>query len=156
VDGKRGNTYVGRAGEAVGTKKVSITEVEGVTGLVQRSSSNQQSPAPTPDKQSPDLSREALKFLFSPDGYLVREFILEETCNYVDALSRDSVRELFLRLGVSTSFVPAILRKMAPRLSDEDRKAVDGISRLVRQYVHVSTVIVLSWCYRASVTSPDS
>ena len=35
-----------------------------------------------------DATRSALKFFFSPDGYLIREFILEETCNVVDALNR--------------------------------------------------------------------
>jgi hypothetical protein len=152
VDGKRGDVYVGKGGDSVGTKKVSVTEVEGVTGLVQRSSSLSSSStnnaastgtgnsgsttsvaaSKSSNKDSSEVTRSALRFFFSDEGFQIREFILEETCNYVDALSRDSVRELFLRLGVSTSIVPPILRKLAPKLTEEDRKAVDGISKLVR------------------------
>lgn len=87
-----------------------------------------------PVKQSQskkDVTREALKFFFSEDGALVREFVLDEVCNGVDALSRDAVRELFVRLGIPSGRVPLLLRAMAPKLSDKDRKVVDSLVKLI-------------------------
>ena len=107
VDGQRGGVYVGKAGDARGTKQVSLVSaasVEGITGLVpgrggSSSASSNESPAGGPPDDS--STREALKFFFSNDGRLVREFVLEEVCNTVDALSRDATRELLISLGRS-------------------------------------------------------
>ena len=40
------------------------------------------------------MTREALKFFFSDDGAVLREFVLDEISAGVDALSRDALREL--------------------------------------------------------------
>ena len=107
VDGQRGGVYVGKAGDARGTKQVSLVSaasVEGITGLVPgRGGSSSVSSNEGPSGGPPDDSstREALKFFFSNDGRLVREFVLEEVCNTVDALSRDATRELLISLGRS-------------------------------------------------------
>ena len=113
VDGQRGGVYVGKAGDARGTKEVSMVSaasVEGLTGLVPgrggsstvggggastSTETSSSSGGPSDDKST----REALKFFFSNDGRLVREFVLEEVCNTVDALSRDATRELLISLG---------------------------------------------------------
>ena len=113
VDGQRGGVYVGKAGDARGTKEVALVSaasVAGITGLVPgRSGSSGDgvlgggslaateggSGGPSDDKST----REALRFFFSNDGRLVREFVLEEVCNTVDALSRDATRELLISLG---------------------------------------------------------
>lgn len=123
VDGIRGGVYVGKGGDSVGTKKVDLTGTSTTfaTATVAPASTD----APT------DVTKEALKFLFSDDGYLLREFILEETCNMVDALSRDAARELVIRVGIRGASVPPIFRALAPKLTDKDKKAVDSISKLL-------------------------
>ena len=124
VDGIRGGVYVGKGGDAVGTKKVNLAE----TAAFASSSS---SAAAAPAEQSSDVTKEALKFLFSDDGYLLRDFMLEETCNMVDALSRDAARELFIRLGVRGAAVPGIFRALAPKLTEKDKRTVDSIFKLL-------------------------
>ena len=123
VDGIRGGVYVGKGGDAVGTKKVNLAE----TATFASSSSSSSAPS----EGSSDVTKEALKFLFSNDGYLLRDFMLEETCNMVDALSRDAARELFIRLGVRGAAVPSIFRALAPKLTEKDKRTVDSIFKLL-------------------------
>ena len=128
VDGKRGDVYVGKGGESVGTKKVEISDNAGVSGLVQSVSvSSISSPSPQTNEnsqQTNEVARESLKFFFASDGYLIREFVLEEICNGVDAISRDAARELVIRLGVFNKGkgLPLLLKSMAPKLTAKDRK----------------------------------
>ena len=125
VDGIRGGVYVGKGGDSVGTKKVDLA---GLPNFATTSSSGSSASSPV---ESNDVTKEALKFLFSDDGYLLREFILEETCNMVDALSRDAARELVIRVGIRGAAVPPLFRALAPKLTDKDKKAVDSISKLL-------------------------
>lgn len=92
-DGMVNGRYVGQGGDAVGTKKVDL-------GKVVFASIPSPEAAPAPAKMPNDVTKEALKFLFSDDGYLLREFILEETCNTVDAISRDAARYVYIHLYV--------------------------------------------------------
>lgn len=133
VDGKRGDVYVGRAGEASGTKRVVISEAEGVTGLVQRAPSSTAAPAaPTANTgDNNDVAREALRFLFSDDGRTLRAFVLDEVCNGVDALSRDAARELVIRLGVPSRSIPPLIKAFAPKLTTQDKKVVDSLTKFV-------------------------
>jgi aarF domain-containing kinase len=124
VDGIRGGVYVGKGGDAVGTKKVNLADTTFASSGAAPSST---SPVDAPT----DVTKEALKFLFSDDGYLLRDFILEETCNMVDALSRDAARELFIRVGIRGAAVPSIFRALAPKLTEKDKRAVDSISKLL-------------------------
>lgn len=124
VDGVRGGVYVGKGGDAVGTKKVNLADT---TFASSGSAPSSTSPVDAPT----DVTKEALKFLFSDDGYLLRDFILEETCNMVDALSRDAARELFIRVGIRGAAVPSIFRALAPKLTEKDKRAVDSISKLL-------------------------
>ena len=139
VDGVRGNTYVGKGGDARGTRKVEVSDVSSldVRGLVQRRSSATPSLS-SPRSKEKDLTRDALRFFFSEEGALLREFMLDEICNTVDALSRDAVRELFIRLGLRGS-VPPILKALAPRLSDSDKRTVDNISKLINFLVGIDS-----------------
>lgn len=146
-DGVRGNVYVGKAGEATGTKKVVVADAEGVVGLVQsvttstESMSNNQSPKtnqegesavpPSPKKK---VVRAAFSFFFSDEGELFRVFVLDEVCGGIDALSRDAVRELVFRLGVRDQ-IPGIFKSLAPKLSDKDRSVVDSTIKLVSFFV---------------------
>jgi len=81
-------------------------------------------------QQTDGLAREALKFFFSPDGLLIREMVLDETCTAIDSISRDAARELVFQLGLDGAQIPLPLRALAPRLSEDDRKTVEGIRRL--------------------------
>ena len=130
VNGLRGNIYVGKSGDARGTRKVEISDVSNlnIRGLVQRRSVGSQ--VSSSSRSGGDSTREALRFFFSSDGALLREFMLDEICNTADALSRDAVRELFIRLGLQGR-VPPLLKALAPRLSDSDKRTVDNISKLV-------------------------
>jgi len=125
-DGMVNGRYVGQGGDAVGTKKVDLGEV-----VFASTPTPEAAPAPAPAKLPNDVTKEALKFLFSDDGYLLREFILEETCNTVDAISRDAARELFVRVGIRGAQVPGIFRALAPKLTEKDKKAVESISKLL-------------------------
>jgi hypothetical protein len=88
---------------------------------------------------SSSVTREALKFFFSPEGNILREFISEEIVNGIDALSRDALRELVVRLGIKSSGIPRLfskqqrqfLKALAPALSVEDKKVVDALETLV-------------------------
>ena len=122
VDGMRAGVYVGKGGDSVGTKKVDLSDTPVFASAVS---------APAKVDAPTDVTKEALKFLFSDDGYLLRDFILEETCNMVDALSRDAARELVIRVGIRGAAVPSIFRAIAPKLTEKDKKAVDSISKLL-------------------------
>lgn len=97
VDGQRGGTYIGKGGDAIGTKKVavdsstdSVGSVNGfstVSSTVDSTTTTFLTPTTTTTTATSgggndDITKEALKFLFSDDGYLLREFILEETCKF--------------------------------------------------------------------------
>jgi hypothetical protein len=43
-------------------------------------------------------------------GALIREFVLEEVCTSVDALSRDATRELLIALGLRGVPVPPLFK----------------------------------------------
>jgi aarF domain-containing kinase len=142
VEGVRGTRVVGAAGDFSGSQKVDIsdrdTDVGG--GKFRVSSSNQFTPGKInlnngngyrPDdsllaqtQEDKETVREALRFFFSPEGKVFREFMLEEIVTVVDASSRDAVRELARTLGLGGLGlpVPSLFRALNPSLSDKDRK----------------------------------
>jgi len=128
VDGIRGDTYVGTAGEAIGTKKVLVNNDDNVSGLVQRRRETSKEKNLNREKS---ITRDALKFFFNDDGKVFREFVLDEVSNGVDAISRDAVRELFIRLNIRGNTVPPLFKALAPKLTDDDKKVVDSITKLV-------------------------
>lgn len=67
VDGMRGETFVGKAGDSKGTK-----------ALEALSSKSNGTPLTATSKS---ITREALKFFFSDEGKVFRQFILEEVTN---------------------------------------------------------------------------
>lgn len=130
VKGVRGGVYVGKAGDSVGTKELSasssplslamanfvsnvqlsnsvnnaewtdVTDVEEVSpSLTTTSIQKKESTVPVPSASM----REALKFFFSVDGNLLREFVLDEISNGIDAVSRDAFRELLKRFRILPS-----------------------------------------------------
>ena len=127
-----GDVYVGTAGEALGTRKVLVNNDDMVSGLVQRRRETDKSTTTIPNtNKDKSVARDALKFFFNDDGAVIREFVLDEICNGVDAISRDAVRELIIRLNIRSSTIPPIFRAMAPKLTEDDRKIVDSVTKLI-------------------------
>ena len=49
----------------------------------------------------------------------------------MDALSRDALRELIIRLGIPNNRIPLLFQAMAPRLDNREKKLVNSLIRLV-------------------------
>jgi aarF domain-containing kinase len=82
--------------------------------------------------------RDALRFVFSPEGALFRSFLQDELVKGVDALSREQLALLVARLGLGALRVPVFLPgakvsslPLAPTLTDEDRQVVDNVQTLI-------------------------
>ena len=101
VDGVRGNKNLGVAGDFVGSQKVDISDRDTDVGdgkfRVNTGSSASSSAitqvGPSQSEQDEQTVREALRFFFSPEGQVFREFMLEEIVTVVDASSREAVQE---------------------------------------------------------------
>lgn len=142
-EGMRGNTFVGKAGDSVGTQVLKENTAIGYAGsrfeLNANRNDNDNNNNDDNNKAENEVTREALKFFFSDDGAVLREFVLDEISAGVDALSRDALRELVTRLGVRQSGVTrfispsqkAFFKTLAPKLSEKDRNVVDSLEQLV-------------------------
>jgi len=101
--------------------------------------------ASNPNRLTPDgaaaeeaaRAREALTFFFSREGEVFRTFLLDEVVNAADALSREAFTELTLTPAFSAlSRLPAppgaraLLRALAPPLTEKDQKVVASIRKL--------------------------
>lgn len=82
--------------------------------------------------------RDALRFVFSPEGALFRSFLQDELVKGIDALSREQLALLVGRLGLGALRVPVFLPgakvtslPLAPTLTDEDRQVVDNVQTLI-------------------------
>ncbi|KAG1670981.1 hypothetical protein FOA52_014370 [Chlamydomonas sp. UWO 241] len=83
-------------------------------------------------------TREALRFILSPQGTWFREFVMDELVKSVDALSRDQLFLLVTSLGLQNVMVPVLLPgstrstlPLAPIVTDEDRKVVMNMTKIV-------------------------
>jgi aarF domain-containing kinase len=112
VDGVRGTRNVGTAGDFSGSKQVQVAVTD------RNNSSNAQLQSSRDEK----TVREALRFFFSPEGNVFREFLLEETVNFVDAAGREATQELMMNLGLNNLPMPSLLRAMTPSLSPKDKQ----------------------------------
>ena len=130
VDGKRGDVYVGKAGESTGTKSLVPSTYNNAEDKMFLSSS-------AVDIQSDNVGREALKFFFSDDGELFRTLVLDEVSNGIDALSRDIIQEILLRVtGIERKSLPFLVRAVLPALTPQDQKLVESISKLIKFLVN--------------------
>lgn len=122
VDGVRGNKEVGKAGDFSGSQEVNtddrnqderfrVTGTPGTTPVAE---------ADTNDDER--TVREALRFFFSPEGQVFREFMLEEIVTVVDASGRDAVQELLRSTGLSRLPLPSLVRAMNPDLTEQDKR----------------------------------
>lgn len=82
--------------------------------------------------------REALRFIFSPQGTFFRSFILDEVVKSIDALSREQLVVLVSRLGLQGVQLPVLLPgakqafvPLSPTLSDEDKQVVENVVKIV-------------------------
>ena len=140
VDGVRGNKNLGVAGDFVGSQKVDISDRDTDVGDGKfrlntgssASSSAITQVSPSQSEQDEQTVREALRFFFSPEGQVFREFMLEEIVTVVDASSREAVQELARTLGFGNLPVPGLFRALNPKLSDQDKKTVQQIRKLVQ------------------------
>eukprot|EP00595_Chromulina_sp_UTEXLB2642_P002956 CAMPEP_0196768098 /NCGR_PEP_ID=MMETSP1095-20130614/42333_1 /TAXON_ID=96789 ORGANISM="Chromulina nebulosa, Strain UTEXLB2642" /NCGR_SAMPLE_ID=MMETSP1095 /ASSEMBLY_ACC=CAM_ASM_000446 /LENGTH=469 /DNA_ID=CAMNT_0042137185 /DNA_START=816 /DNA_END=2222 /DNA_ORIENTATION=- len=123
VDGKRGDVFVGKSGDSRGTKPLDLSNVNGKPIAVSTAAGS---------SKTSQVARDALKFFFSSDGLIFREFLLDELTNAVDAISRQATRELIIqRLGINTKLFPPLIKALAPKLTDDDKRIVDSISKLI-------------------------
>jgi len=147
VDGVRGNKVVGSAGDFVGSQIVDTSErdtdidggrfrvsttttttTNGATNNNNIGGSNFQ--AQTQEDQ--ETVREGLRFFFSDEGEPFREFMLEEIVTVVDASSREATQEILRRAGLANLPTPSFFRALNPELSDNDKRMVQQITKLVQ------------------------
>jgi len=133
-DGMRGTKNVGVAGDFVGSQIVDTsdrdTDVGG--GRFRVSSTDIPEPEKAQEEDDERTVREALRFFFSPEGKVFRDFMLEEIVIVVDASGRDAAQELVRSLGLGGLPVPSFLKALSPDLDDTDRQMVGQIRKLVQ------------------------
>ena len=122
VDGVRGTKVLGSAGDFRGSQKVNTsdreTDIDG--GRFRVSGQSTTTAVQTINDQR--TTREALRFFFSPEGEVFREFMLEEIVTVVDASSRQASQELLRSVGLGNVPVPSFFRAISPELSEGDRR----------------------------------
>jgi len=141
VDGMRGGKAVGSAGDFRGSQVVDTSERDKDARFRLSTNSGQGALVVASESSSEDIVktqndartvREALRFFFSPEGEVLREFMLEEIVTVVDASGRGAVQELSRRLGLNNFAVPGFIRAMTPELTDRDRNTVQQIQILIQ------------------------
>mmetsp|Transcript_2341 Transcript_2341/g.5761 ORF Transcript_2341/g.5761 Transcript_2341/m.5761 type:complete len:824 (-) Transcript_2341:82-2553(-) len=143
VDGVRGSKNVGTAGDFSGTQQVAVAEEEPKELETRLSSSRREDlmaesistlgTSPREEKQSQKdqrTVREALRFFFSPDGGVFREFILEEIVSFVDNSGREASQEVMMALGLNNLPMPSLIRALSPELSSNDKQNVQQMRKL--------------------------
>ena len=140
VDGVRGSKDVGRAGETRGSKQVTTEQTSLATTDAQNLESNGGYSAALginlreegQSERDQQTVRDALRFFFSPEGNVFREFILEEVVNFVDAAGREQSQEVMMALGLNNLPMPSLIRAMNPSLSSEDKQNVQQMRKLAQ------------------------
>merc|ERR1719162_1018054 len=141
VDGVRGMKNVGTAGDFVGSKEVDTSDRETDVAGGKFRTNDQFSGIDVAsigtgnmEQQENDEKtvREALRFFFSPEGKVIREFMLEEIVNVVDASSREAIQELTKALGLNNFPVPSFFQALSPDLSSKDKQNVQQIRVLIK------------------------
>ncbi|KAL7488011.1 hypothetical protein ACHAW6_013604 [Cyclotella cf. meneghiniana] len=133
VDGVRGSKNLGTAGDFAGSKTVEtsqnnrIAKLESNAGYSSTLGINLREEGSQRDERT---VREALRFFFSPEGNVFREFILEEIVTFVDASGREATQEIMMSLGLNNLPLPSLIRAMNPSLSSEDKRMVEQMRKL--------------------------
>lgn len=158
--GRRGDVYVGRPGDAVGTRSIRRDEEEDEEddeAAGHNNGNDVHHRREQKQRQRQRSVREALRLFFSDEGQLLREFIADEVLTGLDALSRDAVRELLQRLRLlplspppppssskskPSSWWPrwpvvpskklwSFMETASPSLTTKERETIDGLVKLV-------------------------
>jgi aarF domain-containing kinase len=138
VDGIRGTKVVGSAGDFSGSRKVDVsdrdTDIDGGRFRVNAQPGISQVSIPNNSQSENDQKtvREALKFFFSPEGQVLREFMLEEIVTVVDASGRDAILDITKSFGLNNLPVPSFFRALNPELSSKDKEMVRQIRVLIQ------------------------
>lgn len=140
VDGVRGTKVVGSAGDFRGSQVVDTSDrdmdsrfrLSATSPSLSMVTSSPEVGSIVPQSQRDERTvREALRFFFSPDGDVLREFLLEEIVNVVDATGRSSLQELSRSLGLNNFPLPGFVRAMNPELTEKDRNIMKQIRKLL-------------------------
>jgi aarF domain-containing kinase len=139
VDGVRGSKVLGSAGDFRGSQVVDTSDRDAdsrfrlsstTTALTTVATSS--GGAVIQESQRDERTvREALRFFFSSEGEVLREFLLEEIVNVVDATGRSSLQELSRSLGLNNFPLPGFVRAMNPELTEKDRNIMKQIRKLL-------------------------
>ncbi|EKX31985.1 protein kinase, ABC-1 [Guillardia theta CCMP2712] len=118
-----------------------LTPVAGARSRVRRRSASMLPPAQQEGssgggrKGKKSGVQEALVFFFSDSGSFLRQFILDETVNSVDAMSRGAALQLLQRLSLDRNPLlpppPPIFRSLLPPLSEQDEKLISNADKLL-------------------------
>lgn len=117
VDGVRGSKNVGTAGDFQGSQQLS-TEPLSENEIALKANLGEEGQS----EQDKRTVREALKFFFSSEGNVFREFILEEVVSFVDASGREASQEVMMALGLNNLPMPSLIRAINPSLTVEDKQ----------------------------------
>lgn len=109
---------------------------------IQRSSQSKGKPmtarAAATQFSTADQARDALRFICSSEGVVLRRFLLDEIVRGIDALSREGASRLFTTLRLDFVALPVVVPfavrplPLTPRVTEEDQRVVANISKLVR------------------------
>lgn len=157
VEGKRGNRYVGKAGDYRGSQLVDISDRQQITpqprGMVQPAGVEEEAgrfrvtmrmkdadetevSSALKQKEADDRDartvREALRFFFCPEGQVFREFMLEEVVTMVDATSREALEEIIRSTLGGRERIPSLFRALSPQLSQREQHVVKQIRKLIQ------------------------
>jgi aarF domain-containing kinase len=139
VNGVRGSKVVGSAGDFRGSQVVDTSDrdmssrfrISTTNGSTNGSNSNslvqQKQQQATQTQNDQQTVREALRFFFSTEGTVFREFMLEEIVNVVDASGRGAIQELSRSLGLNNFPIPGFVRALNPEITDKDRTIIQQI-----------------------------
>ncbi len=135
VDGVRGTKNLGTAGDFAGTQQVEASsptnnedQPEGGYSAVMGINLRQEGQTERDEK----TVREALRFFFSPEGNVFREFILEEIVSFVDASGREASEEVLMALGLNNLPMPSLFRALSPKLNSNEKNQNKQMRKLAQ------------------------
>ena len=136
VDGVRGTKNLGTAGDFAGTQQVEVSsptnndvdQPEGGYSAVMGINLRQEGQTERDEK----TVREALRFFFSPEGNVFREFILEEIVSFVDASGREASEEILMALGLNNLPMPSLFRALSPKLNSNEKNQNKQMRKLAQ------------------------
>ena len=135
VDGVRGTKNLGTAGDFAGTQQVQPNgdnneKLEPSGGYSSVMGINLRGEGQV--ERDEKTVREALRFFFSPEGYVFREFILEEIVSFVDASGREASQEVMMALGLNNHPMPSLFRALSPKLSSNEKNQNQQMRKLAQ------------------------